>query len=542
MDARRGVGVVALLTLVAACSSGGSSGGSTVVPVPPPPPFSSVQQIRVSQPSTFAPGCDGLAVENGTLFTNTAVEPSLAANPFNPMNLIAAWQQDRWSNGGSQGLMLATSFNGGGSWTLTTAPFSRCTGGNLGNLGDYARATDPWVTVSPNNGWAYALSLSFTGTTLAPGSSSAMLVARSQDFGTTWQLPHVLVQSGAQVFNDKGSITADPTNDSYVYAVWDQLTSQKTGPTWFARTKDMGSTWETARPIYDPGPSAQTIGNQIVVLPDDSLLNVFTQIDTAADGTTSSSVRVIRSTNNGMTWSTTPIVISDLQAVGTVNPANDAPVRDGSDLVSVSAGAGAVYVAWQDARFSMGAVPHDGVVLARSTDGGQTWSTPAQVNADVNVQAFTPTVNVRDDGVIAVTYFDLRNNTTQSSTTLYADCWMVTSTDLGASFTEQHLSGSFNLVNAPNSEGLFLGDYQALLSTGPGSAFLPFYVQPPPAVSAGTAVSTDAFISFPPVVPAAAALPFAARAAASGAEITPEAHRRVMARTRLVQSQRLLGK
>jgi len=369
-----------------------------------------------------------------------------------------------------------------------------------------------------------------------------MLVARSQDFGTTWQLPHVLVQSGAQVFNDKGSITADPTNDSYVYAVWDQLTSQKTGPTWFARTKDMGSTWETARPIYDPGPSAQTIGNQIVVLPDDSLLNVFTQIDTAADGTTSSSVRVIRSTNNGMTWSTTPIVISDLQAVGTVNPANDAPVRDGSDLVSVSAGAGAVYVAWQDARFSMGAVPHDGVVLARSTDGGQTWSTPAQVNADVNVQAFTPTVNVRDDGVIAVTYFDLRNNTTQSSTTLYADCWMVTSTDLGASFTEQHLSGSFNLVNAPNSEGLFLGDYQALLSTGPGSAFLPFYVQPPPAVSAGTAVSTDAFISFPPVVPAAAALPFAARAAASGAEITPEAHRRVMARTRLVQSQRLLGK
>jgi hypothetical protein len=458
------------------------------------------------------------------------------------MNLIAAWQQDRWSNGGSQGLMLAASLNGGGSWTLTTAPFSRCTGGNLSNLGDYARATDPWLTVSPN-GYSYALSLSFTGTSLAAGSSSAMLVARSADFGVTWQLPHALIQNGAQVFNDKGSITADPINSSYVYAVWDQLTSQNTGPTWFAFTADGGSSWKPARSIYDPGPSAQTIGNQIVVLPGDLLLNVFTQIDTAADGTTSSSVRVIRSTNNGMTWSTTPIVISDLQAVGTSNPANNAPVRDGSDIVSVSAGAGAVYVAWQDARFSMNMMDkHDGIALARSTDGGQTWSTPVQVNADTNVQAFTPTVNVRADGVIAVTYFDLRNNTTPSDTTLYADCWMVISTDGGASFTEQHLSGSFNLKNAPDSEGLFLGDYQALESDGSGSAFLPFYAQPPPAVSAGTTVSTDVFISFPTVVPAAAALPFSALAAVSGTELTPEAHRRVMARTRLVQSQRLRGK
>ena len=146
------------------------------------------------------------------------------------------------------------------------------------------------------------------------------------------------------------------------------------------------------------------------------------------------------------------------------------------------------------------------------------------------------------DGVIAVTYFDLRNNTTPSDTTLYADCWMVTSTDGGASFTEQHLSGSFNLKNAPDSEGLFLGDYQALESSGSGSAFLPFYAQPPPAVSAGTTVSTDVFISFPTVVPAAAALPFSALAAVSGTELTPEAHRRVMARTRLVQSQRLRGK
>src|SRR5262252_5640061 len=201
MRARRGLAIVALVTLVAAC--GGSSSGG-VTPIPTTQPFSSVEQIRVSQPSTFVPGCDGVPA-SGTLYANTAVEPSMAANPFNPMSLIAAWQQNRWSNGGSQGLMLASSVDGGTSWTLTTAPFSRCTGGNAGNFGDYARATDPWVTISPN-GFAYALSLSFTGASLAAGSSSAMLVARSADFGVTWQLPHALIQdgplqSGAQFFN-----------------------------------------------------------------------------------------------------------------------------------------------------------------------------------------------------------------------------------------------------------------------------------------------------------------------------------------------------
>jgi hypothetical protein len=40
------------------------------------------------------------------------------------------------------------------------------------------------------------------------------------------------------------------------------------GATWFSRTTDGGQTWEPARPIFDPGGNSQTIGNQIVVLPD----------------------------------------------------------------------------------------------------------------------------------------------------------------------------------------------------------------------------------------------------------------------------------
>ena len=77
------------------------------------------------------------------------------------------------------------------------------------------------------------------------------------------------------------------------------------------------------------------------------------------------------------------------------------------------------------------------------------------------------------------------------------------------------------------------------MSTGSGSAFLPFYAQP----ALGSAVQTDAFISFPPSPAAAAAVqPFAARQAVAGAELTAEARQRVTARTHLVQRQRLRGR
>ncbi|HEY6295741.1 MAG TPA: hypothetical protein VIX15_08760, partial [Streptosporangiaceae bacterium] len=64
--------------------------------------------MRVSQPSTFSAGCDGVAA-TGTLYTNTAAEPYVVLNPLSPSNLIAMWQQNRWSDGGSQGLNLAAS-------------------------------------------------------------------------------------------------------------------------------------------------------------------------------------------------------------------------------------------------------------------------------------------------------------------------------------------------------------------------------------------------------------------------------------------------
>ena len=528
-----GAALMALLTDCGGSDNNFSNGGG-------PPAFTSVPQVSVSQPATFG-NCNG-AAQSGTLYSGTALEPSLIVNPQNSNNLVAEWQQERWSTGGSQALNLGASFDGGMTWIITNADFSVCTGGTAQNAGNYLRASNGWLTVS-TTGLVYALSLSFSGGALTAGSSNAQLVARSIDGGNTWGAPVALIADGAGFFNDKGSITADPFDANYVYAVWDRLSSSPSGgPSYFAVTADGGNTWQPAVSIYDPGTGNQTIGNIIVVLPGDILLDVFTEIDTGAGGTTTALLRTISSSDHGATWSATPITIATEEAVGTVDPEDNVPIRDSTDLPSVSVSStGTVYVVWQDSRFSNG--QFDGIALSSSTDGGQSWSAPVQVNADTNAPAFTPTINVRSDGVIGISYYDLSSDTFAGQ--VLTDCWLVTSSD-GSSFTETHLSGPFNLANAPQGEfgpnntlGLFLGDYQALVSVG--TSFLPLFAQTNP----GSQVSSDVFINFPPATAAAQSMSggaphsFRAAPAPRGMKLSSAARARVMQRIRSAQAERL---
>ena len=519
-------GAAIALAMLGSCGGGDGNLG----PGNGPPPFSTVPALKISQPTSLAPNCDGVTV-NGTLYSGAAVEPQIAVSPFSSSNLIATWQQNRWSSGGAQVIAVAASFDGGNSWGLSNAPFfSRCAGGNSGNAGNYARVSNAWVSFSPN-GVAYALALAFTGGTLASGSSSAMLVSQSLDGGSNWSLPIALIQDGAAFFNDKGSITADPNDNNFVYAVWDRLTSQNSGPTYFALTANANSTWQTARPIYDPGANNQTINNIILVTPNDTLVDLFNEIDTAADGTASSHLKAIMSTDHGTTWSTTPVSVADMLGVGTTDP-NGGNVRDSVLLFSAALGpTGTIYVAWQDARFSNG--DHDGIALSSSTDNGATWSTPAEVNGDTLVQAFTPTLNVSVAGVIAVSYFDLRN-AHYLKTALLTDAWIVTSAD-GMLFTENHLSGPFDLQLAPDTaEGYFLGDYQGMINNG--VIFQPLYAQ---TNQGATSVSTDVFFASAPVsATAASALAYRAQPAVGAANLSAAVRLRISQRIRAALAHR----
>jgi hypothetical protein len=454
--------------------------------------------VLVSSSSPFATCTVG---GPGTNFVNSEVEPWVAVNPVHPNNIIGVYQQDRWNNGGAHGLVTAYSFDGGQTWGRTFAHFSTCSGGTPANGGDFDRASDPWVSFAPN-GDAYQISLSASADLLTSG----VLVSKSTDGGITWSEPTTLIrETSAFNFNDKESITADPTNANRVYAVWDR--SRKPGENAsfnalhsfafrgdiiLSRTTNGGATWSAPRDILEQNKNEFTVGNQIVVLPDGTLVDVFalgkgSGLQHSPNPFTEA---VVRSTDGGDTWSK-PIDISTDESVAVRDPDTGAPVRTGAGLPDIAADPndGTLYAVWSDGRFSGGA--RDDVALSRSTDGGLSWSTPIKVNQSPSgVAAFIPSAAVASNGTVGVTYYDFRNNTPASGA--LTDHFIVYSTNHGATWgNDVRITGtSFDLETAPVAGGYFLGDYEGLATSG--NAFLPLFVK---TNSGDTSNRTDVFFT-----------------------------------------------
>ena len=461
--------------------------------------------VRVSGTSPFAGSNCGLAGQTGKNVLNSEVEPFVDVNPAKGENIIGVWQQDRWSSGASRGNVVGASLDGGEKWkVIKQTKNSLCTGGTQANGGGYERATDPWVTISPN-GNAYLMSLSVDQDPNALGdfNPDAMLVSKSTDGGLTWSNPSTLIRdANPRRFNDKNSISADPNASRFVYAVWDRLSAIGPvfrGPTLFTRTTNGGRSWEKARVIYNPGAFAQTLGNQIAVRPQGELINIFTLIrNVRRPGAPLFNATVMRSEDNGETWSG-PIRVARMVNPGVVDPDDGDPVRTGDIIpdIAVDPNSGQLYAVWQDERFSDGLFRfrrHDSIALSTSTDGGLTWSSAVKVNDTPtniptgNQQAFTPAVDVAEDGTVSVTYYDFRNNTPKANT-LPTDYWMVHchasergDCSQGSQYgAEVRLTNApFNMERAPVAGGYFLGDYEGLANdvAGVGTDFTPLFSRP----------------------------------------------------------------
>src|SRR5919112_3735129 len=203
---RRSVLVAAATACLVVGSSAAWAGPGTVA-----------STVAVSGVSPFA-GCtaDAVGSQPGINYLHTEVEPWIAAssvdrNGDGAVDVITGYQQDRWDNGAARGVVASVLYQG--RWVQVTIPGTSACAGGAG----YPRATDPWVSFSPN-GVAYFFTLSTSA-----GNLSAMLVNRSTDGGLTWSAPTVLIrEDDPEHFNDKNSLTADPLNSNYAYAIWDR--------------------------------------------------------------------------------------------------------------------------------------------------------------------------------------------------------------------------------------------------------------------------------------------------------------------------------
>ena len=487
---------VAALAIVLLLIAGGSAFGGAILTLGP---------LTTISGSPFTAGCNG-ASQTGTNFLGAEVEPWVDINPANTANLVAAWQQDRWSNGGANGLVAGVSLDSGATWTRATAPFAHCEGGNSSNGGDFERASDPWVSFGPT-GTVYQAALAFNDS----NPNSAVLVSKSTDGGAHWSNPAtVILDTSTAVLNDKESITADPANAGFVYVVWDRLVVPTgrargvsfehalgyRGPAWFSRSTDGGATWAAPRIIFDPGEVNQTIGNEVLVLPDGTLVDGFNLIYNFrnAHGVRGFNVAVLRSTDKGLTWSG-PIIVNKLLSKPVTDPNTGQAIRTGDILpaFAVNRTSGRLYAVWMDTRFT----GKDDIAFATSGDGGLTWTTPVKINQTPGGSpAFTASVQVGPDGRIAVTYYDFRSLTAGNTTTLPTDYWVVNCLNTctnPASWTEQQLGGPFDMLRAPRTtSGFFVGDYEGLGSAlqSTSDVFQPVFVMSTPSGGDPTDVFT----------------------------------------------------
>jgi hypothetical protein len=225
--------------------------------------------------------------------------------------------------------------------------------------------------------------------------------------------------------------------------------------------------WEAARPVFDPGIDNQTIGNEIVVLPDGTLVDVFDLIGMASSTTPTARATAIRSTDHGDTWSA-PIDIAAMNPDDVFDPRTMQPIRTGDVLPQVAVdAAGTLYATWQDT-----VAGNQAVVVTTSRDGGVTWSPPVRANGEPSALAFTPSI-AASGTTVGVIYTDNRDSV-PSDPVFRVTSWLATSSDGGATWTDEPLTGPYDLSTANLGGFYFLGDYQGLAAVAGG--FVPFFV------------------------------------------------------------------
>ena len=432
-----------------------------------------LQQVSGASPFSACTADDAVD-QSGTLYPNSELEPQIAAstvdrNGDGAPDLVAGYQQDRWSNGAARGVYASVWYHD--AWVQVAVPgTSDCVGGT------HLRASDPWVTFAAD-GTGYFVTLS-----VFPDNESQLLVNRSTDGGLHWGAPISLISNDSVFqFNDKPSMTADPLDSRFVYAVWDRgqfpsdrremhsisgLPRSVRGDAMFARTTDGGTTWEAPRAIFAPQADEFGIGHQIVVLSDGTLVDGFMLFHASGANKKGQEVAVMISRDRGVTW-TGPITVAKALPGFVSDPEDGMPLRTGEIIPEIAAGPNrSVYLTWQEATL---APSGSAIAFAKSLDGGLTWSTPVAINKVLTTQAFTPSIRVLADGTIGVTHYDLRFNTPDGAATLPTDYWFLHSHDGGTTWIEARVTNtSFDMRTAPDAGGLFTGDYEGLATQAGG--------------------------------------------------------------------------
>jgi hypothetical protein len=383
-------------------------------------------------------------------------EVTIAINPKNPDNMIAASFQTGLPPKPRAGSYHYVTFDGGKTWATVPTPDPK----NLVQGDD--------VVVFSNDGIAYHVHLSFDGIRLArpQRAENGMIVNVSKDGGKTWTdgTPAINHINTVIPFEDKPGIVVDNAAGSRwkgnVYLAWTRFDEYGSAnpadhsQIYFSRSTDHGQTFSMPFQISDTGGDCLDSDNTVegavpAVGPKGEVYIVWAGplglvFDRSLDGgVTFGKDKVIGKIPGGWDF-----------GVDGLDRANGMP----NTAVDLSNGPnkGTLYVNWIDARNG-----DPDVFVMSSRDGGDSWSQPVRVNDDKlkngKEQFFTWMSVDPVDGSVNVVFYD-RRDTSGAMTGVT----LARSTDGGRTFVNRKIDIK---PFAPNPR-VFFGDYSSISAYG----------------------------------------------------------------------------
>jgi len=396
---------------------------------------SAQQVVRITEPDAINPA-----------------EVTIAINPKNPDNMIAASFQTGRAPKPRAGSYHYVTFDGGNTWKTVSTPDSK----NLVQGDDVLAFSD--------DGVAYHAHLSFDGIRLARPvrAENGMIVNVSKDGGNTWTdgTPAINHINSVTPFEDKPGLVVDNAPGSRfkgnVYLAWTRFdvygssNPEHHSQIYFTRSTDQGQTFSMPFRISDTGGDCLDSDNTVegavpAVGPNGEVYVVWAgPLGLVFD----------KSTDGGLTFGKDK-VIGDIPGgwdfgIEGLSRANGMPVT-GVDL-SNGPNKGTLYVNWIDARNG-----DPDVFVMSSKNGGETWTAPVRVNDDAlkngKAQFFTWMSIDPADGSVNIVFYDRRDgNGTETGLTL------ARSVDGGRTFVNHKIDVPLFNVN----ERVFFGDYSSI--------------------------------------------------------------------------------
>jgi hypothetical protein len=214
------------------------------------------------------------------------------------------------------------------------------------------------------------------------------------------------------------------------------------------------------------------IGHQPVIFPDGQIVVVATRI---SFGAPSVEISASTSTDSGASFSASRTVrVQNYSTLATLDASAPGQFRMVPFGQLALGPGGTLYYVFPEIVGISGGERNVDVLLIKSTDRGQSWSTPVVVNGDSAVprDQFMPALAVGPDGAVHVAYLDTRRSQQpDASTQIQLDVVYARSIDGGQSFSEVFLTDSAFDASAiawraysNDFEQYFLGDYLAIVA------------------------------------------------------------------------------